>query len=240
LKKYYSSPHMRVDRNDFKYQVVEDFYLLENKEFSEIIHYGKLQDNIGYIHISDMSHNQRHYKKAMTEIMDYLKDTKAIIIDVRQNGGGWDETTKTIGGRFFTEKTNYLIVRKRNGPKHTDFTEAVTYYIEPYGDFQYTKPVALLTHRETGSAAETFTLGMKRRINLIQIGDTTAGGMSDAIMRELPNGWLFQISIGDYLDYNNVSWESIGVPPDIVVQNDSVDIKNGIDKTLETAINYLK
>jgi len=81
---------------------------------------------------------------------------------------------------------------------------------------------------------------MKRRINLIQIGDTTAGGMSDAIMRELPNGWLFQISIGDYLDYNNVSWESIGVPPDIVVQNDSVDIKNGIDKTLETAINYLK
>lgn len=240
LDKYNSDSLSKLgSRKDFKYSVVKEHYLIEEKSFSDIIKYGKLPNNIGYIYISDMSSSQKHYKKAMNEILKYLRNTKAIVIDVRKNGGGWDLTTRTIGGRFFTQKMLYLIAKRRNGPEHDDFTEPINYFIEPYGDFQYTNPMVVLTHRETGSAAETFLLGMKRRNDLIQIGDTTSGRFSDAIKRELPNGWLYSVSIGDYRDYNNVSWEGIGVPPDIVVQNDSTDVNNGIDKTMEAAIDYL-
>ena len=240
LSKFHSGKISRMgSKKDFKYSIVKDNYLIEEKTYSDIIHYGKLADNIGYIHVRDMSNGQNHYEKAMKTILDYLKETKAIIFDVRLNGGGWDRTTKTIAGRFFTQKTLFLIAKKRNGPEHNDFCEPIYYYIEPYGDFQYTKPMVLLTHRESSSAAESFVLGMKRRENLIHIGDTTEGAFSDAITRELPNGWLYGLSIGDYRDYNSVNWEGIGIPPDIVIQNDSTDVKNGIDKALETAINYL-
>jgi hypothetical protein len=37
-----------------------------------------------------------------------------------------------------------------------------------------------------------------------------------------------------------VSWEGIGVAPDIPVINDSTEIANGTDKALERAIDLLK
>jgi carboxyl-terminal processing protease len=240
LKRYNSSTISKAgSRNDFNVNIIKDNYLLEAKEFGETISYGKFPDNIGYIYIGSMSNDQGYYEKAMNKVLAYLKDTKAIIIDVRHNGGGWDKTTSTIGGRLFTTRTLFMKLKRRNGPNHTDFSETIEYYIEPCGDFQYTNPIVLLTNRESCSAAETFALGMKLRENTIQIGDTTEGAYADAITREMPNGWLYGISIGDYRDCNNVNWEGIGVPPDIVVQNDSVDVKNGTDKTLETAIDYL-
>jgi carboxyl-terminal processing protease len=227
-------------RKDFKLQLVKDHYLSECKTYSNIIEYGKLPDNIGYIYIKEMGNLPGYYKKAFKKILEYMKDTKSIIIDVRNNGGGWDKTVEEIGGRFFTRKTLFLIIKRRNGPNHDDFSGPINYYIEPYGDFQYVKPLVLLTNRVTASAAESFILGMRRRENVIQIGDTTEGSFSDAPTRQLINGWFYTLSIGDYRDYNNVNWEGIGCIPNIAIQNDSTDIIQGNDKVLERAISYIE
>ncbi|MEQ9440881.1 MAG: S41 family peptidase [Cyclobacteriaceae bacterium] len=53
----------------------------------------------------------------------------------------------------------------------------------------------LLTNRYTISAGETFTLAMHSFNQVTQMGDTTTGAFSDAVGRELPNGWMF--SLGD-------------------------------------------
>jgi carboxyl-terminal processing protease len=241
LKPYHSGNFDEyARRKDFKLQLVKNNYLYESKTYSDIIEYGKLPDNIGYIFIKEMGNTQVHYKKAFKEMLKYLEDTRTIIIDIRNNGGGWDKTTEVIGGRFFTEKTLFLIMKRRNGPNHDDFSAPIKYYIEPSDEFQYTKPVIILTNRVTASAAESFILGMRRRENVVQIGDTTEGSFSDAPTRQLTNGWFYTLSIGDYRDYNNKNWEGVGCIPDVAVQNDSINITNGIDKVLETAILYIK
>jgi hypothetical protein len=70
---------------DFKLSVVQNNYLTESKEYSNTLHYGKIKDAIGYIHLSEITEGIRFYEKAFDNILDYLKNTDGIIIDVRNN-----------------------------------------------------------------------------------------------------------------------------------------------------------
>lgn len=63
--------------------------------------------------------------------------------------------------------------------------------------------------------------------------------ISNQINRELPNGWGYSISIGQWTDENNVSYEGVGLAPDVVVQNKRQDILNGKDEALEKEIELL-
>ena len=72
------------------------------------------------------------------------------------------------------------------------------------------------------------------------MGDTTAGGFTDVISRELPNGWLYFVGVGDYRDAAGKSEEGIGVAPKIYAINLKSDIDAGKDKVLEQAIDSLK
>ena len=169
--------------------------------------------------------------------MNALKDTKKIIIDIRNHAGGDDKVSRYVAGWFTNERKLFMTVRKRNGAGHNDFTAPENWYVEKQGNFQFTKPVILLTTKWTASAGETFTWAMKTQSHVTQMGDTTAGGFTDVISRELPNGWLYFVGVGDYRDANGNSKEGIGIKPDTYIINTQQDIAEGRDKVLERAIN---
>ncbi len=172
--------------------------------------------------------------------MSTLKNTKAMIVDIRNHAGGDDEVSRYIAGWFAKEPALFMTTRKRNGPGRNDFTEPDAWYVDKQGDDQYTKPVALLTTRWTSSAGETFTWAMNTQQQVSQIGDTTAGGFTDVISRELPNGWLYFVGVGDYRNANGKSEEGIGVAPKIFAINTKAGIDAGKDNVLGKAIEYLK
>ena len=62
---------------------------------------------------------------------------------------------------------------------------------------------------------------------MIQVGDTTSAAFSDTIDRELPNRWHYTISVAEVTDQDDVSWEGIGLLPDIVIRNTNEDIASG-------------
>jgi len=240
LKDYNSGILGRLNQcNDFKLGVVRNNYLDEFQEYSEEIVYGKFPENIGYIHFNGFSESLSSYSKAMDKILDYMKDTRGVIVDIRIHPGGNDPVCKYLAGRFATSKRLFMTVRLRNGPEHNNFTTPVEMYVEPEDGYRYTKPVVLLTNRFSVSAAEVFTLAMHTLDNITQIGDTTSGAFSDMILRELPNGWGYSISVGEWKDKDNLCWEGIGIAPDILVENDSTDVANGIDRALERSIDLL-
>jgi C-terminal processing protease CtpA/Prc len=168
--------------------------------------------------------------------MEKLKDTKGLIIDIRNHGGGDDEVSRYISGFFAADKKLFMTVRKRNGKARTQFTAPQYWYVEPAAKGTYTKPIMLLTTRWTASAGETFTWAMNTQAHVQQMGDTTAGGFSDVISRELPNGWLYFVPVGDYRNANGESEEGRGVAPKIFMINTKEDILSGTDKVLEAAI----
>lgn len=225
---------------DFSLSAIAKNYIDELKSYSGTILYGILKGNVGYILLGGMEEGVGTYEKAFDYFFEYMKDTEGIIIDIRNNHGGNDQESVYIAGRFVRESKSGFSFRLKDGPEHDDFTKFYEYRIEPQGATQYTKNVAIMTHRFTISAAETFALAMSMYDHVTIVGDTTSGAFSDMTNRELPNGWVFSISIGDWRASDGTSYERIGLPPDIVVQNDSVDVINGKDEALEKAISVVK
>lgn len=222
--------------NDFDLSIIRENYLQEVKFQEPFFTYGKLPNNIGYIHIEGFSDLPKYLEKPFESVLSDLKNTRAIIIDVRGGYGGEDIAGQYFAGRFTKETVPYMKTRIKNGPGKNDFTEYETWSIKSEGEYQYEKPIYILTHRFTISARETFCLAMKVLPQVQFIGDTTSGAFSNQINRELPNGWGYSISIGEWRAVNDSCYEGKGLPPDIVIQNKKLDLLTGKDEALETAI----
>jgi len=220
----------------FLFKVVQDNYLIEYHEVNEDFGYGKITEDIGYIHASSYNDNLSVFKKAMDKAMNALASTEKIVFDIRDHSGGSDNVSKYIAGRFAKSKKLFMTSKKRNGPGHNDFEGMMKWYVEPEGESQYTKPVILLTTSHSISAAETFTFAMRENDNVTHMGETTAGAFSDVIAYQLPNGWLCTIGVGDYRGSDGKSYEGIGIAPHIYSKNLKADVLAGVDKTLEKAI----
>ena len=238
LPRYESSEFYRTHtvQSDFSIDLIKQNYLPSLITIDDNFHYGILPGNIGYIHFGAFDMPVNFYEMQMDKVMNSLRDTKAIIVDICNNGGGSDKVSRYLAGRFVQERKLFMTTQKKNGPAHDDFTIPEYWYADKQSSFQYTKPVELLTTRWTASAGETFTWAMNTQAHITQIGDTTSGGFSDVIARELPNGWLYFVSVGDFRNAEGKSEEGTGIVPAIISTNTKEDIDTGKDKVLELAI----
>ena len=226
--------------NDFDLKTIKTNYLTNPKFEDPFFTYGMLPNNVGYIHIEGFSDLPKYLKEPMNNILNSLKETNGIVIDVRGGYGGEDLAGQYIAGCFTNNTIPYMKTRVKSGTGKDDFTAFESWNIKPEGDFQYLKPIVVLTHRFTISARETYCLAMKVLPQVTFVGDTTSGAFSNQINRELPNGWGYSLSIGEWVDENGVSYEGIGLAPNIVIQNKKQDVLNGKDEALEKAIEILK
>ena len=128
----------------------------------------------------------------------------------------------------------------RNGSRHDDFTPWKYWYVEPGGPIQFTRPVILLTHRHSVSAAENFALAMRVLPHVTVVGDATSGVFADVYGDRLPNGWRFSVSFKLFIDQTGFCWEGIGVPSDIRQINTKQDIEAKRDKVLEFAVSLIE
>ena len=238
---FQSGIYGRLDSiTDFDLDIIKSNYLTDPEFEDPFFTYGVLPGNIGYIHIEGFSDMPKNLKKPVGSILNSLKDTKGMVIDVRGGYGGEDVAGQFIAGCFTDKSILYMKTRVKSGPGKDDFTKTENWYIKPEGDFQYLKPVVVLTHRFTISARETFCLAMKVLPQVTFVGDTTSGAFANQINREMPNGWGYSLSIGEWVDANDISYEGKGLAPDIVVKNKKQDVLNGKDEALEKAIRILK
>jgi C-terminal processing protease CtpA/Prc len=201
--------------------------------------FGWMTKKIGYFHIRNFDEEEKTAAIA-DELVREFQDAGAMIVDIRGNGGGWDPVAKAIADRMADERRLYMVTRTRNGPRHEDFADPVLWHVEPKGPVQFTKPIVLLTHRWSISAADCFALAMRVLPYVTNLGEFTSGAYSDEYWDRLPNGWKVSIANMLYLDAEGRCWEGIGTPPDIRMVNTSEDIKKGRDRVLETAIRLIE
>jgi len=224
--------------DDFSYDLVKESYVKTWFNQSGPIQHGLLENNIGYVHIDQFEAGLKNTKKIMDRVLKDIKNTVGLVVDIRDTPGGRDPEAQLIASYFTTEKRLYMTSRKKKGPGRNDFSNTVEWYINPQEN-HYDRPIVLLTTRYTMSGAETFSLAMKTLDQVTHVGDTTGGAFSDDIMKEMYNGWLYSISVGDYRDRKGISYEGRGLPPDTLIENTPEEISEGTDKALEYAIELL-
>lgn len=240
LPMYRGGPAGRVDTTrDFNLALLKEFYLSEYRETEFAVVYGWLEEGIGYMYFNNFADGERAFEKEMEPVLEYFSDAKGLVIDIRGDGGGEDIAGKTVASYFTAERRLYMTTSIKNGPGPDDFTSPEQWFIEPKGE-KFGQPVVLLTHRQTISARETFALAMRTLPQVTTVGDTTAGAFSNLLLRELPNGWGYSMSIGEWRAADGSTYEGVGLPPDEVVQNKRADYLNGRDEVLERAIELLR
>lgn len=241
LPQYIGGPIGRIDTvQDFDLEILKTNYLTDPLETGSFMLYDILEDSIGYVHIYGFSDGEKAFDQEMAVLLEALQHTRGLIIDIRGGYGGEDVAGKVIASYFTDQKRLYMTNRIKNGPGKTDFTEPTQWYISPRSDTPYTKPIMLLTNRLTISARETFQLAMMTLPQVTTIGDTTAGAFSNNVLGEMPNGWVFSTSIGDWRAADGTSYEGQGIPPDILLLNNRPDVLAGKDAVLEKAIQLLQ
>lgn len=178
--------------------------------------------------------------KLLDTLFASFKDVKSIIVDVRDNIGGNDEFAYEVAGRFTNRKVigMYKKTRIRKGG-YEDFGQLETWYTEPKGVFQFTKPVVVLTNDKTVSAGDLYASIMRELPNVKIVGSNTRGIYSNMYGFTLPNGWLISLSNERYYDNKMTCFEGIGAPVDIHVLNTQNDLLNMNDPALDTAIKEL-
>lgn len=149
-------------------------------------------------------------RSLMDLAMNDLKDTRAIVIDQRFNGGGQDAVSFEILKRFNPEKRKVVTTKLKQG---SGYGPLQTLYLDASPQ-PYTQPVYVLTSQQTGSAAEAFAICSMAIPHMQRIGSATQGALSTALEKTLPNGWVFSISNEVYMDTQGNSYENIGVPVD--------------------------
>ncbi len=224
-----------LEREDFHPEVVKG-YLEDPVEWGEDLFYGRI-GGAGYVYVGTFSHAD--YLDALDEAVESFGDVAGVILDVRDNGGGYESHAEAVAGRFVPSGTDYARARKREGPGHEDFGEWLEYRVEPAGPAQYTGPVVVLTHRFTVSAAEWFVLAMRGYDHVTTAGDWTSGAFGTSVWRDLPNGWLYSVTTTDTRDSEGVSWEGEGLAPEIEAGSSLEELQAGQDRALEAALEVL-
>lgn len=149
------------------------------------------------------------FKKQMAIIYEDIKNTNSCIIDVRFNGGGFDQVGLEILSYFTNKK---IIAFSKKAKLENGFTNTQNIYIEPSG-LIYNGKFYLLTSPQTASASETFVLASQNIENVVRIGSNTEGILSDVLSKRLPNGWEYGLSNEIYENVDGKNYEMIGIPP---------------------------
>ncbi len=199
----------------------------------QFVDFGRYSSGLGYIHIHSFN-GREEITKEFDRALDSLRDTSGLILDIRDNRGGFNHDD--IVGRFLHKNTFVGYSYIKNGHNQLERKKD---YIEPK-KWEYTQPVALLISDITGSAADLFTRGMRVAPRVTAIGTTTHGNLAGtAVYAVLPCGLVVRISNGYISDTKDRSIEINGNVPDITVETSIQDYLNGLDPVLERASEVL-
>ena len=201
--------------------------------------YGFHPSGFGYIRILTFKTRTGHAEE-FDEALDELRDAPGLILDIRENTGGFGTGQRRMIGRLLAKKAPSIISYLRNGPDHNDFYKHDG-HIKPAGPWQYTKPVALLTNSKTGSAADLFAARIFNSGRVITIGTPTHGNLTGTcVFAILPCGLNVRISAGYITDSNGKIIEGNGNVPDIIVDQTYEDLMKGRDTVLDRAVTELE
>lgn len=170
------------------------------------------------------------------ETMKKARAHKGLILDLRGNGGGYEETLKRMVGYFFDRDVTVGDVKRR---KENKPLKAKT-----RGDKVFKGQLVVLVDSKSGSASEVFARLIQLEKRGTVIGDRTAGAVMRSIFRP---GLLGDMSSGNMIPYgasitdadiimpDNKSLEHVGVIPDELALPTAADLAGRRDPILAKA-----
>lgn len=166
-------------------------------------------DDIGYIELTSFSENG---DKLFADALDQMKadEIEALIIDLRNNSGGYMDTAMNIGANFI-ERGVFVHTNDRN-------QKNIPSIIEDGKTFD--KPVFILMNSYSASASEALAGALRDSAKATIIGTQSFGKGSMQYLMNLSEGGMLKLTTVEYLTPKQTKVNHVGLKPDVEVYGD--------------------
>lgn len=194
-----------------------------------------LEDNIGYIAISDFDGDCTNEFKTKYKELEKKGITK-LIIDIRNNGGGIVDKSLEIANTMIEKGSTLLITKDKKN--NEDITKATENPI-------INMPVVVLTNEYSASASEILAGALKDNNKATLVGTKTYGKGIIQELNKLSDGSGLKVTVSEYYTPNHTAINKIGITPDVEVElsdeaKKQLNLEEKDDNQLQKAIEILK
>jgi hypothetical protein len=197
-----SSPqaNAQVPQQDAKINVIPEVKILDG--------------NVGYLAVNMMLPT-KEAQSTIAAAFALLKNTDALIVDLRGNPGGGGSTISLIEG-YLNDGPSYVtdVIHWRKGNQQDKLKTADVGKLS-YGS---KKPVFVLTSPMTFSAAEQLSYDLQAFKRAVIVGQNTGGGsnVSNSGPISLGHGFIANVPTGYIVNAKTgTNWEGVGVKPNV-------------------------
>jgi len=228
LKRISNDGHMYVNHLTKKKTTKATDWETEEKALEIKLNYGFteiqiLESNTGYMKIVEFMHPKRSMQTAVAA-MKFVENTDNLIIDIRDNGGGYPGILQYIMNHYFEGPPTLLSTTYFSDPKMTPYTNYTSDLV--YGKLRIGKPLYILINEKTGSASEYFAYTLQAFGKAVIVGEISGGSAHNN--EYFPLNKDFRISISTAMPINEITktnWEVKGVVPDIEIKSEKAKEK---------------
>ena len=223
----YVSDTIKNSKNDtFKVK-----YIRDNKEYEVNLKrklvtidsvVSKEYGNVGYIQIQTFSATTS--KQVKNKIINFSNNIDSIVIDVRNNTGGYLSSAYEIADYFIAKgKTIYQLKNKNN---------KISKYNAKNGVLKSFKGISVIINEYSASASEVLALALKESANATIVGNKSYGKGTVQEKDVLSSGAMVKYTTAYWLSPKGNSINGVGINPDVAVKD--------FNEQLNSAINLLK
>lgn len=177
-----------------------------------------LNDDIGYVKISEFT---TVTASQVREKLSALRGVKALIIDLRNNGGGDVKASVDVADYLIPgHKTIVTSEGKYSNQGETHMSS------EKSEKFNTACPIIVLINSGTASASEILSGALQDNKRAIIMGEKSFGKGVMQVSAPFGNGYV-NVTSQEYRTPNGNKVNKIGITPDVEVKDDSYDTQDG-------------
>jgi len=192
------------------------------------------KEHTNIAHISLNTFGDDTTKEFNQALKNAWEDTKiqGIIIDLRDNGGGYLDSVSEILGNFIERNKPVVVVKFTGEPDKNILSKNRGKIFE--------KKIVLLVNENSASASEIMAWALQDYHKAIIVGNTTYGKGSVQQTMPFRDGSMLKITNGKWFTPNHNAIDGVGITPDIEISFQKEDVENRYDRQLEVAKKVLQ
>ena len=172
-----------------------------------------IDSTVGYIRLYEFAGDcSEKFKAALDSLV--AEGAKGIIIDLRDNGGGWVNDAESIGD-LFLDRGVLCYLEYKDGTRE--------YYRTKDGKADV--KLVILVNEYTASSSEILTGALRDRANATVVGVNSYGkGIVQTVQAVGDRGAGMQMTIAQYYTPNGNALHQVGIAPDVEIAMPEEDI----------------
>jgi carboxyl-terminal processing protease len=160
-----------------------------------------------------------------------LKNPKGIILDLRNNPGGYLETAVNMAGEWV--EAGPIVAEQLNNNKRNEYAADGRARLKNF-------PTVVLVNGGSASASEILAGALRDYKKATLVGEKTFGKGSVQTLRDLTGGAVLKVTIAHWLTPAGDFINDKGIDPNVVVNMTAEDVNNNLDPQFTKALELLK